>query len=42
MNDHRQRAADLSTTLFAWNFWNAATFGPNCEAYVTVQTLRRR
>ena len=22
--------------LFSWNYWNAATFGPNAEAYVTV------
>lgn len=29
-------AADSSTTSFAWSFWNAATFGPNTEAYVTI------
>jgi hypothetical protein len=31
-------ALDSSTTAFAWNYWNPATFGPNCEAYVTVAT----
>ena len=28
----------VTTGVFAWNFWNPTTFGPNCEAYVTVST----
>src|SRR5205085_1247167 len=31
-------AVDASTTSFAWNFWNPASFGLNAEAYVTVAT----
>ncbi len=42
MNISSNSAVNPSTTLFAWNYWNAATFGPNCEAYVTVKHLRRR
>ncbi len=28
---------DASASLFAWDFWNQATFGPDSEAYVTVK-----
>ena len=36
MNVSGNAAVDSSTSLFAWNYWNAANFGPDCEAYVTV------
>jgi hypothetical protein len=35
MNLSGNTAVDLSTTLYAWNAWNAV-FGPNCEAYITM------
>jgi hypothetical protein len=38
MNVSGQTAVDSSTTKFAWNFWNAASFGPNVEAYCTIST----
>jgi hypothetical protein len=38
MNVSASGAVDASSTQFAWNFWNAATFGPNVEAYVTVRS----
>ena len=36
MNVSGSAAVDASTSLFAWDFWNASSFGPDCEAYVTV------
>jgi hypothetical protein len=36
MNVLSNAAVDASATLFTWDFWNAATFGPDAEAYVTV------
>jgi hypothetical protein len=36
MNVSGSAAVDASTTLFTWDFWNASSFGPDCEAYVTV------
>ena len=36
MNVSGNAAVDSSTTAFAWNYWNAASFGPDCEAYVTI------
>ena len=36
MNVSGNTAVDASTTLYAWNYWNAATFGTDAEAYVTV------
>jgi hypothetical protein len=38
MNISANAAVDSSSTAYAWNFWNAATFGPDCEAYVTVSS----
>ena len=38
MNVSGQAAVDSSTTKFAWNYWNAASFGPNVEAYCTIST----
>jgi hypothetical protein len=29
-------ADDASSTLYAWTYWNPATYGPNCEAFVTL------
>ena len=29
-------AVDSSSSQYAWNFWNPAGFGPDCEAFVTV------
>jgi hypothetical protein len=29
-------AVDSSSTLFAWNYWNPVSFGPDAEAYATV------
>jgi len=37
MNISANAAVDSSTTAFTWSYWNAASFRPNCEAY-----LRRR
>ena len=31
-------AATSSTTQYAWNYWNPASYGPDSEAYVTVKT----
>jgi hypothetical protein len=39
MNVSANAVVDSSTSLFAWNFWNVANFGPNVEAYVTVKTV---
>ena len=36
MNVAGNAAVNSAPSLFAWNYWNAANFGPNCEAYVTV------
>jgi hypothetical protein len=36
MNVLSNAAVDASATLFSWDFWNAASFGPDAEAYVTV------
>ena len=36
MNVSNNAAVDSSTSLFAWNYWNAANFGPDSEAYMTV------
>jgi hypothetical protein len=36
MNVATNTAVDSSRTRYAWNYWNAATFGPDCEAYATV------
>jgi hypothetical protein len=36
MNVSGNAAVDSSTSAFAWNYWNAANFGPDSEAYVTV------
>jgi hypothetical protein len=36
MNVLGNAAVDSSSTQFAWNYWNPAGFGPDCEAYVTV------
>jgi hypothetical protein len=36
MNISGNAVVDSSTSLFAWNYWNVATFGPDSEAYVTV------
>jgi hypothetical protein len=36
MNVSGNAAVDSSSSLFAWNSWNPASFGPDCEAYVTV------
>ena len=38
MNGLGNAAVDSSSTQFAWNYWNPASFGPDCEAYVTVAT----
>ncbi len=38
MNVSGNAAVDASGSLFAWDYWNAASFGPDCEAYVTVAT----
>ena len=39
MNVSANAAVDSSTTLFTWDFWNVASFGPNVEAYVTAKTV---
>ncbi len=36
MNVLNNNAVDASSSAWAWNYWNPATFGPNCEAYVTL------
>ena len=36
MNVSGNVAVDASTTVYAFNYWNAASFGPDAEAYVTV------
>jgi len=36
MNVSGNTAVDSSTTNYAWNYWNAASFGPDVEAYITV------
>jgi hypothetical protein len=36
MNVSGNAAVDSSGSSYAWNYWNAASFGPDCEAYVTV------
>ena len=36
MNVSNNAAVDSSTSAFAWNYWNPSTFGPDCEAYVTI------
>jgi hypothetical protein len=37
MNVSANAAVDSNTAAaFTWSYWNAANFGPNCEAYVTV------
>ena len=38
MNIAGNAAVDSSSTAFAWNYWNAASFGPDSEAYVTVSS----
>ncbi len=34
-------AVDNSPSQYAWDYWNAASYGPDCEAYVTVKTFGR-
>ena len=36
LNVSGNAAVDSSTSLFAWEYWNPSTFGPDCEAYATV------
>jgi hypothetical protein len=38
MNVSGNAAVNSTPSLFAWNYWNVANFGPNCEGYVTVAT----
>ncbi len=38
MNIAGNAAVDPSSTAFAWNYWKAATFGPDSEAYVTISS----
>ena len=38
MNIAGNAAVDPSSTAFTWNYWKAATFGPNSEAYVTISS----
>ena len=38
MNIASSAAVDSSGTAFAWNYWKTASFGPNAEAYVTIQS----
>jgi hypothetical protein len=38
MNILGNAAVDSSTTSYAWNYWKPASFGPNCEAYMTITT----
>ena len=39
MNVAGNAAVDSSTSAYAWNYWKAASFGPDSEAYVTVSNL---
>src|SRR5581483_11436202 len=36
MNVSGSAAVNANSAQFAWNYWNAASFGPDVEAYVTV------
>jgi hypothetical protein len=36
MNVSSNTAVDSSSSIYAWNYWNAATYGPDVEAYATV------
>jgi hypothetical protein len=36
MNVSGNAVVDASATLFAWDYWNAASFGPDSEAYVSI------
>jgi hypothetical protein len=36
MNISGNAAVNPSSTQFAWNYWNAGSFGPDVEAYATV------
>jgi hypothetical protein len=36
MNVSNNAAVDSSSTLYAWNYWNASSFGPDSEAYATI------
>ena len=36
MNVLGNAAVDSSSSLFTWDYWNATSFGPDSEAYVTV------
>ena len=36
MNVSGNAAVDSSTSSYAWNYWNAASFGPDSEAYATI------
>ena len=38
MNISGHAAVDSSATQYAWNYWNGSSFGPDCEAYVTVSS----
>ena len=38
LNVSGNAVVDASASVFAWDFWNAASFGPDAEAYVTVAT----
>ena len=38
MNVAGNAAVDSSSTAYAWNYWNAASFGPDSEAYVTISS----
>ena len=38
MNVSGNAAVDASASSFAWDYWNAGSFGPDSEAYVTVAT----
>jgi hypothetical protein len=39
MNVSGNVAVDASSSAFAWNYWNATTFGPDVEAYATISRL---
>jgi hypothetical protein len=39
LNVSANQAVDSSASLFTWDFWNAATFGPDSEAYATVTAV---
>ena len=36
MNISAGVAVNASSSLYAWNYWNVASFGPDVEAYATV------